>query len=264
MPLGRGPLDRGRLLTHTPFQGTTLMNEPTSRFLDAFNVIEEHFRRTLRAEPAETFSLMLERAARSSSVVRRYKDDLKLFGNLRNFIIHRYKHENPVAVPSDNAVERLAQIASALTSPPKLIDQATRDVVDCCPSDPVGVAAKKMYEGGFSQLPVCDGRVIHAILTSDTVARWLAVQLASGLGMLEEQTVAEVLRSADPTRTYKLMGRETTIDTALEQFDEHLRRGQSLEAIILTDKGKAGEVPLGIATIADVPRLLRVVDPPTG
>jgi hypothetical protein len=55
------------------------------------------------------------------------------------------------------------------------------------------------------------------------------------------------------------MGREATVLDALAAFEDLVRAGQILEAIILTNSGKPTELPIGIVTVADVRRLNSLV-----
>ncbi len=232
------------------------MDELSSRFLDAFSAIEKHLRRLLDADRHMTFNEMVERASRSDTGVRRLRGQLKDFGELRNFVVHEYRRDQPTASPSAHAVERLQAIRDELLSPPRLIDRFRLPVQTCAPADPVGAAVRKMYDGSFSQLPVYDGDRLVGLLTAETVARWLASRLADGLGLLEEEAVAIVMRHEEGTHAYVMMGRDATVEDAFTAFDEHLHSGKSLDAIILTQTGGGTERPLGIVTVSDMPRLL--------
>jgi CBS domain-containing protein len=235
------------------------MDELSSRFLDAFSAIEKHLRRSLGTDRHMTFNEMVERASRSDNAVRRLRGQLKDFGELRNFVVHEYRRDQATATPSPHAVERLQAIRDELLSPPKLSGLFRHGVETCAPSDPVGAAAKKMHDGSFSQLPVYDGDRLVGLLTAETVARWLASRLSGGLGLLEEEAVAVVMRHEEGTHAYVVMGHDATVEDALAAFDEHLRSGRALDAIILTHNGKETERPLGIVTVSDMPRLLGAV-----
>ena len=112
-----------------------------------------------------------------------------------------------------------------------------------------------MHDGSFSQLPVCSGNTLMGLLTSETVARWLAAQLADGQGILEERPVEEVMKYEERTHSYVVMGRSATVDDALSKFDDHMHAGKVLDAIILTHNGSKRERPVGIVTATDQPKL---------
>ncbi|MGP0063545.1 MAG: CBS domain-containing protein [Isosphaeraceae bacterium] len=235
------------------------MDELSSRFLDAFSAIEKHLRRLVDADRHMTFNEMVEKAARVDKGVRRLRSHLKDFGELRNFVVHEYRRDQPTASPSAHAVERLQAIRDELLSPPSLIDLFRQQVETCAPTDPVGAAARKMHDGSFSQLPVYEGDRLVGLLTAETVARWLASRLAGGMGLLEEEIVEIVMQHEEGTHAYVVMDRHATVEDALTAFDDHLHSGKSLDAIILTHSGRETERPLGIVTVSDMPRLLGTV-----
>ena len=183
------------------------------------------------------------------------RDQLKTLGELRNFLVHEYKSEQPLAFPCESTVQRIQVIRDELLSPVKLVDLFRHPVETCSPTDPIGVATKKMHDGSFSQLPVYSGNTLIGVLSSETVARWLAAQLADGQGILEERAVEEVMRHEEGTHSYVVMGRSATVDDALSEFDDQMHAGRVLDAIILTHNGSKKERPVGIVTATDQPKL---------
>jgi predicted transcriptional regulator len=230
------------------------MDDLTSHFLDAFASIEEHLRKTLDANKFTAFNEMVERAARVDRSVSRLREQLKDLGELRNFLVHKCRSE-PLAFASESTVRRIQVIRDELLSPVKLVDPFRPPVEICTPSDLIGVATKKMHDGSFSQLPVYSNNSLVGLLTAETVARWLAAQLADGQGILKERSVEEVMTHEAGTHSCVLMGRNATVDDALSAFDNQLHAGKVLDAIMLTHSGKKSERPVGIVTTADQPKL---------
>ena len=187
--------------------------------------------------------------------MRRLGERLKDLGELRNFLVHEYRNDQPVAIPSEASVTLIEDIRDQLTKPARLTDLFRHPVVTCAPSDPIGVAARKIHDGSYSQLPVYSGNELIGLLTSETVARWLADRLADGQGILEEEIVEEVMKHGDGSHTFVVMDRHSTVDDALTEFDESLHSGKILDAVILTQSGSRNERPLGIVTAADQPKL---------
>ena len=93
------------------------MDDLTSRFLDSFATIEKHLRRMLDANRSATFNELLGRAVSRDRSVRRLRDQLKTLGELRNFLVHEYKSDQPLAVPSESTVLRIQIIRDELLSP---------------------------------------------------------------------------------------------------------------------------------------------------
>lgn len=234
-------------------------------FLVAFISVEKRLRAWLDPDRTMSFSTLVDAAARQRPAVRRYRDDLKEFAQLRNAIVHEPGGGHPIADPYPESVQALRRIAALLERPPPLLDVAGAGAgpggrVETSETDePVGVAAMRMYAGGFSQLPVyADGR-FEGLLTAETVMRWVASGLESGVGLVEEAPVREVLAFSEDPDNHRLVGTDATAFDALALFDEYIARGKTLDAIVITDGGRPDRPPLGIVTVYDVPALHRAV-----
>jgi predicted transcriptional regulator len=165
-----------------------------------------------------------------------------------------------VAVPTERTVRGLETLAETITLPPPLLTVATKPVRTCRPSDPVGAAARVMHDNSSSQLPVHDGEKLVGLLTGETIARWLAARLDGGVGIPEEEPVAKVLEHQEAAG-YVLVAQAATVFDGLKAFDQSLRSGTALQAIIVTANGKVTETPLGIVTPSDIPGLVRAAEP---
>ena len=116
-----------------------------------------------------------------------------------------------------------------------------------------------MHDNSFSQLPVHDGEKLVGLLTGETIARWLAARLDGGVGILEEEPVRKVLEHQEAAG-YVLVAQAATVFDGLKAFDQSLRSGTALQAVIVTANGQATETPLGIVTPSDIPGLVRAAE----
>jgi predicted transcriptional regulator len=236
------------------------VDDLSSKFLAAFNDIEDWVRHELGARDEEEFARLLGRMVDQDSQINRFAAELKRMARLRNLIAHNHSRDKPLAVPTLLSVERVEAIAKQLRSPPLLLSLSAKPVEQCRPSDPLGCCVKKMYEGLFSQLPIYDGDHYCGLLTSETIARWLAAFfVGDGNGIVDEQTVAEVIRHQEDSENVEFMARSTTVIHALAAFDRFLHRGKRLDAILLTNSGRQTEALLGIVTIHDIPKLNKAI-----
>jgi predicted transcriptional regulator len=235
------------------------MDDNSARFLEAFNAVEGWLRRRLNAAARTDFPELVDLVAKEHAGVKRHADLLKKFGRLRNLVVHEYSRDKPMTVPTPYTVERITAVRDELLSPPSLYSVCTRPVATCGPPDAVGSAAKTMREGSYSQLPVYDGTAFVGLLTAETVAWWVAGNLAGGQELMAEERVADVLRHQEDPDNHAFLGRASTVPDGLAAFDAFLKRGKRLEAILLTENGRTTEQPLGIVTIHDIPKLRRAI-----
>jgi hypothetical protein len=82
----------------------------SDRFLNAFNSIERYLREFAKQGKETRFYALVDLASNSNPAVRRFKDDLKEFADLRNAIVHERTDGHVLAEPNDKAVNEIAAI----------------------------------------------------------------------------------------------------------------------------------------------------------
>ncbi|WP_029050323.1 CBS domain-containing protein [Cupriavidus sp. amp6] len=227
----------------------------SQRFLKTFSDIERWLRQQLHADRGVTFYQLVERFAEKNSSVRRYKEDLKEFADLRNAIVHERSDEHVIAEPNDRAVRDFERIMELLLKPPVIYPQFQKVVKSREQRDPISSAIKDMREGSFSQLPITSNGQFIALLTTETVVRWLASEVSEDLISLQSTEVEEVLRHVEDDNHYCFISKRATLDDALSKFAEVNDRGKNLDAILITEDGKIEQKLLGILTVYDLPEV---------
>jgi hypothetical protein len=72
---------------------------------------------------------------------------------------------------------------------------------------------------------------------------------------MEDAPVQEVLGHREREDDWAAVARGESVPEALERFHHSVRTGRPLDALVVTQNGRAAERPLGILTVYDVPRL---------
>jgi CBS domain-containing protein len=190
-------------------------------------------------------------------VISRYYADLRQFAELRNVIVHERRGNRVIAEPTDETVAEFRIIAAALTNPPRLLPQFTRDVRTREAREPVGLAVADMRAASFSQIPITRDGEVRALLTSETVVRWLASQLEIGLVSISETPIAVVFfHTKEDDEIYAVAGKISLHD-ALSLFEEYATHGKTLDALVIAPGGRRDRAPAGILTVYDVPEVLK-------
>src|SRR5262245_39938414 len=104
------------------------MDDQSSKFLEAYNAIEDYLRRWASAAPGIEFRKVVDLAAKRVHSVQRHAGLLKKLGRLRNLVVHEYSRDKPMTVPTPYTVERIVAIRDELLSPPTLYSVSTRPV----------------------------------------------------------------------------------------------------------------------------------------
>ena len=237
------------------------MGDMGIRFVAAFNDIEDHFRRSLAAEEYVDFGTMARRYADKYHLPMAHRDALSAYASLRNAITHsRYYNGQPIADPVLDVVTGIERLRDFIRRPPTALSAIPRQTVRITrPEDPLSSALRWVREYDYSQFPVYDRGRYSGLLTTNTVARWLADQLGD-IGLAEEVPVAQVLRFAEPQDQAKLVARSITVLEAMFALQHGAPRGEPVPALVVTNEARIHEDPLAIITTDDLPSLSKAVD----
>lgn len=226
------------------------MSDQVKRFLDLFTELEREVAaiagQDVRDQP------FVEKLSVAQAKDRRVRARYELFETcrqLRNVLVHQRFKRGPVAEPNLALVDELEAAVRRMQHPPQVIQHFRRDLREFSGDDLISEVLAYTSSHDFSQVVVREeGRL--ALLSSNTIHRWLADQASVGLVDLGVP-VREVLshREADCTEIC-FAPRQTTVSDALSQFQE----GQSrkIVALIITETGRAEEKPLAFLTVWDL------------
>ena len=236
------------------------------RFLAAYNVIERALRRKI-GDPGgrESFRRLVDILSSRDFAVRKFREDLVEFAELRNAIVHdRMSPEFLIAVPLEETVDKIEKIASAIEEPPLVYPRFGRKVVCFGPEDEMESVFRTMASTGYTQFPVYDGGTYVGLLTDGGVARWLASTMAAGeagggpLDKLKRVKVLEVLKSEKNPDRAKFVSRRATVYEAEHLFAVSGNGSKWRTAVLLiTENGDPGEALLGMITPSDILAYLR-------
>jgi len=225
------------------------------RFLAAFQAIEKHVQLVAQAKPGARFADALTQAMARSADIGYYERELQTFARLRNAIVHEPREGGaPIADPRKDAVLRIEAIEEVLLKPPRALSVLTHPVVVASPELDLREATSLMFENSYSQLPVLTAEGPADILTSQGVARYLATAVFENGGVSPSATVGEVV-ACDPDRHLEVASPGVTALGVAAMFEVWEAKGALLNAVLIT--GTDSSQPMGIATLYDLPALLR-------
>lgn len=222
------------------------MKSNGDRFEEAYNRIDRLLRERARLSRDVGFSTVVNEAAKSDPAVRRFKNDLLEFGDLRNAIVHdRGTSPKVIADPRDDVVRQLEEIWLRLSQPRRLrslkpsIPLRFFDV-DCG----LPHALAYMRENDFSQVIVFrEGR--YVILSCEGVVHWLESKATEDVIALSEVRLEDVA-VREPKDTCVYLKADDTIEHAQEVFTKDI--GKRVFSALVTESGRPTEKPITIVT----------------
>lgn len=244
----------------------TMLN--SERFLNAFSSIEQHLCAALGRDEGKCGFPDLVQMAINQNIetlsaigpgIEDFKHDLLKFGKLRNAIVHDRPKGHVIAEPNDWAVTRIETIADLLVSPPKVIPLFEANVLMVPVEGPVSIAVQFMASRSYSQIPVYQEDKFVALLTANTIARWLGEGHCIGAVDLSREPLVDVIRHSESQDNYRFLGASSTVFQALSLFEAYERKGKDLDAILITETGEPSIQLLGIITNWDVPRAHKAI-----
>jgi predicted transcriptional regulator len=235
-------------------QTQALISKNSDRFLSAFNNIHVYIKKASGSNRHIGFMEGLNKLRTKNYILNRYFDDLQVFNDLRNVIVHQKKHvEYVIAEPHMEVVNRIEKIASDLTQPVKIIPKYRSEVKCFHMDDSLATVLLEVKSKGYSQFPIYDHQQFAGLLTENGIANWLSRSIKEDLVSISETKVKDVIEFEEMTNHYLFVSKHTSVFEAKEKFLNHLEKGSlKLDALLITEHGKETETLLGIITPWDV------------
>ena len=223
------------------------------RFLDAYARIEKILYEIIRETKYVPFSQMITRASRENLIISARANDLRQYHELRNAIVHNRGRENEViAEPCDSVTDDIEKIADMLESKHELLSIASSPVIAVGKDDSISSAYRLMRKMNTSKIPVYHNGVYAGLITMEEIAGW-ALENRN-----EEDSVSSSLTERKNERVL-FVKKNAPLQMSLRSYESSLKHGLTLLAILITEHGLPKEKPLGIITVADLPKLLSLV-----
>lgn len=226
----------------------------SEHYLASFNTIDKHLRGIIKAPNYISFYRAVDIASETNAAVRRYKDDLREFANLRNAIVHEKTDVTYViAEPHDATVDKIQHIQNEVCKPKSVIPLFKREVSKFSMDEPLVDLLKVIKKYSYSQFPVYDAKRFVGLLTENGITRWLTQAVDDESISLSEVKLSDVFHFEREKNNFVFISKETDIYETREIFKNMLdKSGPKLDAVLITDTGEQNEELLGIITAWDM------------
>lgn len=228
--------------------------ENSTRFINAFNLIEKELERRLRFDRYIGFVEKVRRLSKSDNTIKRYHRLLEEFSDLRNAIVHERIDGEVIAEPHLKVVTQIEHVAQLLTEPMLIKDRYLRKVDIAFDHQPLHTIAKRMVNKAYSQLPVYDAsHRFVGMLSTDSMIRYA---VANEFCLDDENiTVKDVLPYGKDTQRVAFMDPERSLIEVVNLFEAMILKGQKLHLILITKEAKKDHLPLGVITTHELPEI---------
>lgn len=231
-----------------------------TEFIDSYNKIDAQLRDLYGYKPSQSFTDIVRRSAEKNAVVRRFEEDLSDYARLRNAIVHQSTDGRIIAVPCDEAVQRIRRIEKLLCTPPR--------IAECLPDKRVtsidaGLNLRRavllIAQTGYSNLPVYRGKKMVGILNNRRIICRLGEVIRAGRSVdayLAETEAGSAVDASDLSVYYRYLGKDEPLQAVLDAFSCN----RKLLAVCVTENGRTDERIVHFVTAADLPRIQRILE----
>ncbi|RLQ90384.1 CBS domain-containing protein [Planomicrobium sp. Y74] len=225
----------------------------SERFLIAFNKIEKLMKGMVDRKDHFSFFKAIELSKKEHAAIRKYEDELREFGDLRNAIVHhRTDTEYAIAEPHTEIVELIEHIEKLLSEPVTVGTSFARKVHTFQAEDTLSEVLRKVRDKNFKHIPVYHNDEFMGLLTANGIMRWLAATVEEEVISREITTMDDILKYEKNGNTYRFIASNTPVYEAEEVFKNSVLSGHKLEALLITRNGKEDETLTGIITPIDL------------
>lgn len=225
----------------------------SERFLIAFNKIEKVMKGMIGRKDHVSFFTAIDLSKKEHAAVRKYEDDLREFGDLRNAIVHhRTETEYVIAEPHTEIVEMIEHIESLLSQPVTVGTSFAREVHTFNSDDTLSNVLRMVRDKKFKHIPVYSNGNFSGLITASGIMRWLAATVEEESISREITTMNDILKYEKDGNTYRFIASNTPVYEAEEIFKNSVVSGTMLEALLITRNGRKDETLTGIITPIDL------------
>ena len=234
------------------------MSRNAEKFLDTFNYIEKHLKSKYNNGYYMPFGDLIRKASAKEGVIKRYREDLFVYSDLRNVLVHNSRINGKIiAEPLDDVIENIEQIWNQIQHPEK-VSKFKKKVHYCFTDDKLSKALKFMSDHKISQIPIIEKGIIVDVLNSSHIADWLA---AKEIVSTSEVTINEVLENAERNGNFEIISGNMSVFDASEIFKSSFKKpplNWYYDALVITPTGKSDDQIIGIIVLKDIAEYISV------
>lgn len=224
------------------------MENNTKIFIEYFGKLEAELSEIVKKEYNGNhlpFYEKIDKSSNHSAVVKKYANQLRTFGDLRNILAHNDNRD--IAVPSNQTIKEIKYIHNLLIHPLTAFHIAQRKVEKFEKDTPLVDVLRAFNKERYSQYPIYDQGQFEGLLTDNGISYWLSNQLSEPTISLKDIKVEDVLIHDQKKANYKFIPSTMDIYEVETLFDDIHR-----EALFVTDDGNPNQKILGIITRSDI------------
>ena len=178
----------------------------SDRFIFAFNRIEKSMEKISGLSSYMPFPRLIDKSKHLNAVIRKFEQDLRECGDLRNAIVHnRTGIEYAIAEPHEDIVELIEYIDRELSKPVTVADMFLRKVHILQATDTLASGLNLIREKKFNQIPIYQSNKFIGLVTATGITYWLADNMTDEIISREMPTLLDIYSHEKQKNTYRFI-----------------------------------------------------------
>lgn len=234
------------------------MLQNAEKFLDTFNQIEKYLKSKYNNGYYMPFGDLVRKASAREAVIKRFRDDLFSYSDLRNVMVHNSRINGKIiANPLDEIVQHINNIWEKIQHP-KTVSKFKKKVHYCFSDDSLSKALHYMHDYKISQIPILEKGKIIDVLNASHIADWLAAKRTVSA---PESIIGDVLENAERNNNFAVISGNLSVYDAAEIYKNSYKNNPVnwyYDALVITPTGKSTEQMIGIIVLKDIAEYITV------
>lgn len=232
------------------FGTTTATSDPAREFLNVFADIEQTLKSRLGLTDYMSPKAMAKRYMEAGGITEDQRTLIIALADLRNAISHAsYRDGVAIANPHPETIAEAKQVRDYLRHPPLALDVLQRRHVRTVTLGDSLATALTHVKDDFSQFPVYDNGTYVGLLTTNSIARWLAEQCAVTGAVPQSAQVSHLLEFAEESDRAIHLPADVLVPAVISALCDD---DNPLRAVIITNSGHPDEEPVSVAVREDL------------
>ena len=224
-----------------------------------FNKLETMLKKRANARSEDSVSSVVSTLVNihKDRVVRQFERDIRQFIELRNAIIHQSTNR-AIAEPYEETVVSLRKLVVNIEQPKTAWDIATTELIKVSLEDSLSQVVGQMAEMHITSLPIVEDKKVVGFVSESTIVKIVDKAFEYGGALIDEAKIKDVAYDkpyGDASDVYSYVTRKVTVYEIKDMFNDAIKQGKRLLAILVSDKGDASATPLGIITAWDLHKI---------
>ena len=224
-----------------------------------FNKLETMLKKRANARSEDSISSVVTSLVNihKDRVVRQFQRDIRQFIELRNAIIHQ-STDRAIAEPYEETVAALRQLVVNIEQPKAAWDIATTELIKVSLEDSLSDVVGQMAQMHITSLPIVEDKKVIGFVSENTIVKIVDKAFEYGGALIDEAKTKDVAYDqpyGDDSDVYAYVTRKVTVYEIEDMFNDAIKKGKRLLAILVSDKGDASATPLGIITAWDLHKI---------